>query len=201
MSRRKMPWVDAYVSREEGVSEATIYNRRKAARERGLLLPVNATDSEGWRSRDKFNAVLECSALSEVELAEYCRRRGLYPEQLRRWRESGEGANARSGQGSRQDSEAIKSERKRNKALERELRRKDAALAETVALLTLRKKRGRSGTARKNDQCPRSPPTSTAINRILRLDFNKESGASGWDRTSNPCLRRAVLYPLSYGRR
>ncbi|WP_024906078.1 transposase [Robbsia andropogonis] len=128
------------VSREEGVSEATIYNRRKAARERGLLLPVNATDSEGWRSRDKFNAVLECSALSEVELAEYCRRRGLYPEQLRRWRESGEGANARSGQGSRQDSEAIKSERKRNKALERELRRKDAALAETVALLTLRKK-------------------------------------------------------------
>jgi predicted RNase H-like HicB family nuclease len=26
------------------------------------------------------------------------------------------------------------------------------------------------------------------------------SGAPGWDRTSNPCLRRAVLYPLSYGR-
>jgi hypothetical protein len=26
------------------------------------------------------------------------------------------------------------------------------------------------------------------------------SGASGWDRTSNPCLRRAVLYPLSYRR-
>ena len=25
-------------------------------------------------------------------------------------------------------------------------------------------------------------------------------GAPGWDRTSNPCLRRAVLYPLSYGR-
>ncbi len=26
-------------------------------------------------------------------------------------------------------------------------------------------------------------------------------GAPGWDRTSNPCLRRAVLYPLSYGRK
>jgi hypothetical protein len=25
-------------------------------------------------------------------------------------------------------------------------------------------------------------------------------GAPGWDRTSNPCLRRAVLYPLSYRR-
>ena len=29
----------------------------------------------------------------------------------------------------------------------------------------------------------------------------KVAGAPGWDRTSNPCLRRAVLYPLSYGRR
>lgn len=28
----------------------------------------------------------------------------------------------------------------------------------------------------------------------------KTLGAPGWDRTSNPCLRRAVLYPLSYGR-
>ena len=128
------------VSREEGISEATIYNWRKAARDRGRLLPANATDSEGWSSRDKFNAVLECAALSEVELAEYCRRGGLYPEQLRRWRESCEGANARSEQSSRQDSEALKSERKRNKELERELRRKDAALAETAALLTLRKK-------------------------------------------------------------
>ena len=31
-------------------------------------------------------------------------------------------------------------------------------------------------------------------------DFRRFIGAPGWDRTSNPCLRRAVLYPLSYGR-
>jgi hypothetical protein len=30
--------------------------------------------------------------------------------------------------------------------------------------------------------------------------MTSERGAPGWDRTSNPCLRRAVLYPLSYGR-
>ena len=34
----------------------------------------------------------------------------------------------------------MKTERQRSKALERELRRKEAALAETAALLTLRKK-------------------------------------------------------------
>jgi cytochrome c5 len=32
------------------------------------------------------------------------------------------------------------------------------------------------------------------------LDFYGYFGAPGWDRTNNPCLRRAVLYPLSYGR-
>lgn len=69
-----------------------------------------------------------------------CRRRDLYPEQLRRWRVSCEQANARSQQISRQDNEALKTERKRSRDLERELRRKNAALAETAALLTLRKK-------------------------------------------------------------
>src|ERR1700754_1391460 len=34
----------------------------------------------------------------------------------------------------------------------------------------------------------------------LRLLVSSQFGAPGWDRTSNPCLRRAVLYPLSYGR-
>ncbi|OTP71927.1 transposase [Caballeronia sordidicola] len=128
------------LSREEGISEATIYNWRKAARGRGRLLPGNAADSESWSSRDKFNAVLESAALSEIELAEYCRRRGLYPEQLQRWRASCELANERSEQRSRQDNETLKVERRRNKDLERELRRKNAALAETAALLTLRKK-------------------------------------------------------------
>lgn len=104
------------------------------------MLPDQASDSEGWSSQDKFNAVLESAALSEVELAEYCRRRGLYPEQLRRWRTSCEQANAQSQSAARQEADALKAERRRTRDLERELRRKNAALAETAALLTLRKK-------------------------------------------------------------
>lgn len=128
------------LAREEGISEATIYNWRKQARGQGRLLPDQASDSEGWSSQDKFNAVLESAALSEVELAEYCRRRGLYPEQLRRWRTSCEQANAQSQSAARQEADALKAERRRTRDLERELRRKNAALAETAALLTLRKK-------------------------------------------------------------
>ena len=128
------------LAQEEGISEATLYSWRKQARGEGRLVPDDSPDPEGWSSHDKFNAVLEAAALSEAELAEYCRRRGLYPEQIQRWRASCEQANDASDARSRRDSETVKAERKRNRQLEGELKRKDAALAETAALLTLRKK-------------------------------------------------------------
>lgn len=128
------------LAEEEGICAATLYNWRKQARRAGRLLPANGSEPEGWSSRDKFNAVLETAALSEPELAEYCRRRGLYVEQLERWRASCEQANDLTADAARRDSEAVKAERRRARDLERELRRKDAALAETAALLALRKK-------------------------------------------------------------
>jgi transposase-like protein len=70
------------LAREEGISKATLYIWRRQARERGLLLPDSDSAPEGWSSRDKFNAVVESAGMNEAELAEYCRRKGLYPEQL-----------------------------------------------------------------------------------------------------------------------
>lgn len=130
----------AEVAQEEGISDATLYNWRKKAREAGQLFPDHGSDPEGWSSRDKFNAVLESATLSEAELGEYCRKRGLYPEQIRRWRQSCETANERDERLEKRTREAVKQEKKRTRQLERELKRKEAALAETAALLTLRKK-------------------------------------------------------------
>jgi len=128
------------VAKEEGISAATLYNWRKKARQADRLLPDQSDDPEGWSSQDKFHAVLETAALSEAERAEYCQQRGLYPEQIQRWRASCEGANDRSEVASKQQNEARKPDRQENKDLKRELRRKEAALAETAALLALRKK-------------------------------------------------------------
>ena len=128
------------LSQEEGISEATLHKWRTEARSKGELLPDADAGPEGWSSRDKFAAVLETAALNEVDLAGYCRERGLYPAQIAAWRGACEQANdwdrasvARLGQ-------ATKEDRKRIKDLERELARKDRALAETAALLVLRKK-------------------------------------------------------------
>ena len=57
---------------EEGISEATLYNWRRQAREQGRLLPDADAGPEGWSAADKFAAVLETAALNEAELAEYC---------------------------------------------------------------------------------------------------------------------------------
>ena len=65
------------LSKEEGISEATLHKCRFQARSKGQLLPD--AGPEGWSSPDKFAAVLETATLNEADLAEYCRTRGLYP--------------------------------------------------------------------------------------------------------------------------
>ncbi|GEM_PF-2922969 len=81
------------LSLEEGISEATLHIWRREARNKGQLLPDADTDPEGWSSRDKFAAVLEVAALNEADLAAYCRERGLYPEQIKAWRQACEATN------------------------------------------------------------------------------------------------------------
>jgi transposase-like protein len=129
------------VAREEGISSATVYKWRKEARAEGRCLP-DASDQgvEGWSSRDKFAAVVETAAMNTEEVAAYCRQRGLYPEQLQRWRQDCEQAASLSYDERRREADEIRQQRKRIKELERELQRKNTALAETAALLTLSKK-------------------------------------------------------------
>jgi transposase-like protein len=128
------------LSEEEGISEATLFNWRKEAREKGLLLPDGASGPEGWSARDKFAAVLETAAFNEAELAEYCRKKGLYPEQLMQWRRACESANDWDRDNNRRLNTEKKADRQRIRQLERELRRKEKALAEAAALLVLQKK-------------------------------------------------------------
>ena len=130
----------AQLARDECISEATLYLWRNVARATGRLLPDNDHTPAGWSSRDKFAAVLDSASLNDVELAEYCRKRGLYPEQIQSWRAACEQANDWEHEQSRQRKQAGQTERKQVRELERELNRKDKALAETAALLVLRKK-------------------------------------------------------------
>jgi multidrug resistance efflux pump len=76
--------------------------------------------------------------MNAADLSEYCRRRGLFVEQITAWRAACEQANDWDRASSARLSQATKDEKKRIKALERDLRRKEKALAEAAALLVLR---------------------------------------------------------------
>lgn len=128
------------LSQEEGISEGTLSRWRSEARSKGQFLPDANAGPEGWSTRDKFAAVVETAAMNETELSEYCRRRGLYREQLSAWRAACERANDWDRSAARQIARETKDDRKRIQQLERELMRKEKALAEAAALTILRKK-------------------------------------------------------------
>ncbi len=96
---------------------------RRVLVEQGKLMPDGGADPEGWTARDKFAAVIETAAMNEAELSEYCRQRGLYPEQLRVWRAACERANDWERAAARELARETKDDRNRIRDLERELAR------------------------------------------------------------------------------
>lgn len=126
------------VAARTGVPEATLYLWRTQARSQGLAVPGDGLNPEQWRSENKFAVVVETASLSEAELGEYCRKKGLLVTQVRAWRSACEGANDAVAE--RLTPAQRVQEKKRVRDLEKELRRKEKALAETAALLVLSRK-------------------------------------------------------------
>jgi len=128
------------LSNETGIPEQTLYKWKRQAKIKGIPLPGKYIKSEKWSPQDKFSVVLETATLSEVELAKYCRIKGLYVEQVKAWKDACMQANGGVAKQATELQTELKNKNKDLKKLEKELRRKDAALAETAALLVLRKK-------------------------------------------------------------
>ena len=128
------------LSEETGIPYQTLYSWRKQAKERGCAVPGNNKNTEKWSSSDKFAIVLESASLNEAELGEYCRKKGLYIEQIHEWKRTCMNANASQVELNKLERERSKKDKKKIKTLEKELNRKEKALAETAALLVLQKK-------------------------------------------------------------
>lgn len=97
-------------------------------------MPGANKTSEQWSIEARFAVIVETATLSQAELGEYCRRKGLYPEQIAQWKQD---VLQTPPPDTRQSQ---KQAQKEIKGLKRELARKEKALAEAAALLVLRKK-------------------------------------------------------------
>lgn len=133
----------AQISAELGIHVVTLYNWRKTWRLQGEVVPASEKDPEGWGATDKFTVVLETAGLNTTELSAYCRERGLYPEQVERWRQASQDANEKPVLTLKEQKELERlraQDQKEIKRLKQELRRKEKALAEAAALLIASKK-------------------------------------------------------------
>jgi transposase len=99
---------------------------------------MNAKRPEDWSPEEKLKAVLEAAALADDQLGAFLRRKGLHETHLQQWRLRMLNGLGKPGGDKKSPRSAV--DLKRIRALEKELKRKDKALAETAALLVLKKK-------------------------------------------------------------
>ncbi len=91
-----------------------------------------------WSADDKLKVVIEASSLDDEQLGAFLRSKGLHQNHLDQWRS--QMLNGLQNGSSKKKSKQKNIDDKRIRALEKELNRKDKALAETAALLVLKKK-------------------------------------------------------------
>jgi len=123
---------------QEDIPRSTFYCWKKKYLKKDTPVTKHSTP-DIWSPEQKFAIVLQTSTMSEVELSAYCRENGLYPEQVNEWKEGCIQGNVTPSQPSGTTTSS-KQDKKKIRQLERELNRKEKALAETAALLVLRKK-------------------------------------------------------------
>ena len=127
------------LSKEVGIHQSTLSRWLRAA---GSVASVSDSNDEketprrpeDWSPQEKLEAVMEATGVAEADLGVWLRRSGLKEQHLQQWRELAlSGFSARPSRGNAE-------ERRKIQSLEKELKRKDKALAETAALLVLQGK-------------------------------------------------------------
>ena len=94
--------------------------------------------AQSWGPAQRLQALLETHVMSQTQLHAWCREKGLFEHQLQTWRDAFCSVTATSE--SRESKAALRELQVKHEGLQRELRRKEKALAEAAALLVLQKK-------------------------------------------------------------
>ena len=119
----------------------TLKNWLKQPGNKSSALPAQAVPLEGsanaWSASQRLQALNESFAFSGPALHAWCRERGVFEHQLVQWRQ---GFCNPAVAESRDAKVALRELQLKHEQLQRELRRKERALAEAAALLVLQKK-------------------------------------------------------------
>jgi len=126
------------LSAQSGISQPTLSRWLRDAKEEGVpqpKTPKSPRRPQEWKPEEKLRLLSEADGLEGEALGELLRREGVPGAGLSGWRRA-----ALAGLGPAPKVQPGSAEARRVRELERELHRKDKALAETAALLVLQKK-------------------------------------------------------------
>ena len=127
----------AEVSRETGINYQTIRNWIKQSQSGTFDGGLHDSSPRQLTPKEKYELVVEAAGIGDDNLGEFLRERGLHTEHLTIWDQELRDMVDKNTDKHLAESKALK---KRVKELERELLRKEKALAEAAALLVLKKK-------------------------------------------------------------
>ena len=127
------------IARNAGIGYSTLQKwLRQYHQQFDLNMSPKEKRPQDWSAEERLNALIETAPMEPEEKATWCRQKGVYSHQLDQWRKDMlAGKSVKESTQSRAEAKKLRTE---NTALKKELRRKDKALAETSALLVLKKK-------------------------------------------------------------
>lgn len=129
------------ICQETGASSHSLYKwANDLARDTGGSVKTTERRPQDLSAAQKMKAVMEFEGLPEAEQGLYLRREGFMSEHLNGWKKICEQALETSGTEAPASRAEWTEMSRRLKELERDLKRKNSALAETTALLVLKKK-------------------------------------------------------------
>lgn len=124
------------IALEVGIPKTTLYQWLKKS---GNISKQKKSITK-WKSKDKLQALKDVSTLTEIEKSEYCRKKGIYISDIKKWEKQFSETDISKLEELNNLKEALDESKNKIKQLEKDNRRKEKALAETAALLVLRKK-------------------------------------------------------------
>jgi transposase-like protein len=113
-----------------------VHDTKAKAGEANIIARHVSESPTSWSLAKKLKAIIETSSLTDDAINRYCRQQGLYKNQIEQWKLEFMSERDNSA---KETANELKSLRAKNKQLQRELQRKEKALAEASALLLLKK--------------------------------------------------------------
>jgi transposase-like protein len=107
---------------------------RRSKLDKNHVLPSKSKRPDDWRPEERLDALNQAYGLSGEALNAWCREQGIFVHQLEQWKTD---FCSQSGSSDKREVAILKTE---VHSLERQILRKDKALAEAAALLVLQKK-------------------------------------------------------------